>query len=162
MYSCTKFSTGYSCILKYSSTRSRARRGLKSTCESGMNPRTDWIRSGLLYCVLGREEITSTETVSFRWILPFWYLWLLLAHKASLVLWAKRKQKYQNGNIRRKLTAVPTSEREGKLSNPRGRAARAMHGENLRKFTETHARPPRALCTGFLAAKYTVPMGSAN
>jgi hypothetical protein len=29
---------------------------------------------------------------------------------------------------------------EGKLSNPRGRAARAMHGENLRKFTESRAR----------------------
>jgi hypothetical protein len=36
------------------------------------------------------------------------------------------------------------SEREGKLSNPRGRAARAMHGENLRKFTETRAAEPRA------------------
>ena len=40
---------------------------------------------------------------------------------------------------------VPTSKREGKLSNPRGRAARAMHGENLRKFTETRAAPPRAI-----------------
>ena len=50
------------------------------------------------------------------------------------------KQKYQNGNIHRKLK-VPTSEREGKLSNPR---ARAMHGENLRKFTETRAAAPRA------------------
>ena len=39
---------------------------------------------------------------------------------------------------------VPTSEREGKLSKPRGRAARAMQGENLRKFTETRAAAPRA------------------
>ena len=39
---------------------------------------------------------------------------------------------------------VPTSEREGKLSNPPARAARAMQGENLRKFTETRARSPRA------------------
>jgi hypothetical protein len=30
------------------------------------------------------------------------------------------------------------------MSNPRGRAARAMHGEKLRKFTETRANAPRA------------------
>jgi hypothetical protein len=55
-----------------------------------------------LYCIFGREEIT-------------------------LALFAQIKQKYQNGNIHRKLT-VPTSEREGKLSNPRVRAecARCM------------------------------------
>ena len=40
---------------------------------------------------------------------------------------------------------VPMSEREGKLSNPRARAARAMHGENLWKFMETRAQEPRAL-----------------
>jgi hypothetical protein len=66
-----------------------------------------------------------------------------LGNKASLALFPKRKQKYKNGNIHRKLK-VPTSEREGKLSNPRARAARAMHEENLRKFMETRARPPRA------------------
>ena len=82
-------------------------------------------------------------TVSFRWILPFWYFCFLLAHtcKARLALYAKRKQKYQNGNIHRKLR-VPTSEREGKLSNPRGRAARArcmdkIYG-NLRKPARDH------------------------
>ena len=64
-------------------------------------------------------------------------------YKASLALYRFCKQKYQKGFIHRKLT-VPTSEREGKLSNPRGRAARAMHGENLRKFTETRAHSPRA------------------
>ena len=42
---------------------------------------------------------------------------------------------------------VPTSKREGKLSNPRGRAARAMHGENLRKFTETRAAAACARCS---------------
>jgi hypothetical protein len=47
-------------------------------------------------------------------------------------------QMYKNGNIRRKLR-VPTSEREGELSNPRRRAARAMHRENLQKFTEIYA-----------------------
>jgi hypothetical protein len=47
-----------------------------------------------------------------------------------------RKQKYQNGNIRRKLR-VPTSEREGKLSNPRGRTAR----DAWRKFTEIYGNP---------------------
>ena len=60
-----------------------------------------------------------------------------------LALCANRKQKYQNGNIHRKLK-VPTSEREGTLSTPRARSARAMQGENFRKFTETRARPPRA------------------
>jgi hypothetical protein len=35
-------------------------------------------------------------------ILPFWYFCFLLAHKARLALCAKRKQKYQNGNIHRK------------------------------------------------------------
>ena len=39
---------------------------------------------------------------------------------------------------------VPTSEREGKLSNLRARRVGTMHGENLQKFTETRARPPRA------------------
>ena len=33
---------------------------------------------------------------------------------------------------------------EGKLLNPRTCAARAMHGEKLRNFTETRARAPRA------------------
>ena len=63
---------------------------------------------------------------------------------ARLALYCVFKQKYQKGFIHRKLT-VPTSEREGKLSNPRGRAARAMHGENLRKFTESRARTLRAM-----------------
>jgi hypothetical protein len=101
-------------------------------------------------------SLSDVGTLSFRWILPFWYFCFLLAYKPSLALYPVFKQKYQKGFIHRKLR-VQTSEREGKLSNPRGRAARAMHGENLRKFTETRARPPRALCTDFLVAKYTVP-----
>ena len=55
--------------------------------------------------------------------MPFSYFCFLLQYKARLALYCKRKQKYQNGNIHRKLK-VPTSEREGKLSNPRGPAAR--------------------------------------
>jgi hypothetical protein len=70
------------------------------------------------------------------------YFCLIWAYKARLALYAQIKQKYQNGNIHQKLT-VPTSEREGKLSNPRARAARAMLGENLRKFTETRPAAPR-------------------
>ena len=50
----------------------------------------------------------------------------VIGDKASLALSPIRKQKYQNGSIHRKLK-VPTSEREGKLSNPRARAARAMN-----------------------------------
>jgi hypothetical protein len=42
---------------------------------------------------------------------------------------------------------VATSGREGKLSNSRPRAGRAMHGENLRKFTETRSRALRACFT---------------
>jgi hypothetical protein len=63
-------------------------------------------------------------------------LCFLLADKASLALSAIRKQKYQNGNIHRKLK-IPTSEREGKLSNPRARAAR----DAWRKFTEIYENP---------------------
>jgi hypothetical protein len=87
--------------------------------------------------------------------LPFWYFCFLLAHKGSFALYAKRKQKYQNGNIHRKLK-VPTSEREGNLSNPRARRARAMHGENSQKFTKTRAAARRAPCGVFFAAKNTV------
>jgi len=94
----------------------------------------------------GHGKITDIGTVSFRWILPFWYFCFISAYKASLALYAERKQKYQNGNIHRKLT-VPTSEREGKLSNPRARAARAPCREkiyeNLRK--PAHARLARAM-----------------
>jgi len=65
----------------------------------------------------------------------FSYFFFLFIYKASLALDTKRKKKYQNDNIRKKLK-VPTSEREGKLSNPRERAARArcmnFSFENLR------------------------------
>jgi hypothetical protein len=40
--------------------------------------------------------------------------------------------------------AKSSNVREGKLSNPRAPPARAMHGENLRKFMETRACTPRA------------------
>jgi hypothetical protein len=95
------------------------------------------------YCILGYEEITDIGTLSFRWILPFWYFCYIFAYKANLDLYAKIKQKYQNGNIQWE-PRVPTSEREGKLSNPSARSARAMHGENLRKFMETRVGAPRA------------------
>ena len=75
----------------------------------------------------------------------------------SLDLYATRKQKYQNGNIHRNLR-VPTSKREGKLSNPHARAPRAR--DAWRKFTEIYGNPrgraARAPCIDFLAAKYTV------
>jgi hypothetical protein len=61
-----------------------------------------------------------------------------------LALYCKRQQKYQNGNIHRKLR-VPTSEREGKLSHLRARATRARCMEKIYgKFTETRAAAPRA------------------
>jgi hypothetical protein len=78
-----------------------------------------------------------------------------LSDKASLALFTNSKQKYQNGNIHRKIR-VPTSEREGKLSNPRARRAR----DAWRKFTEIYgnprARAARALCIDFLPLIGTV------
>jgi hypothetical protein len=106
------------------------------------------IRILQLYCTLGCQNFTDVGTFSFRWILPFWYFCFLFEDKARIALSSKRKQKYQNGNIHRKLK-IPTSEREGKLSNPRARRARAMHGENLLKFKETRAAAPRA-CYAFI------------
>jgi hypothetical protein len=38
--------------------------------------------------------------------LTFWYFCLIWAYKASLALYAQIKQKYQNGNIHRKLTVL--------------------------------------------------------
>ena len=100
----------------------------RSTC-------TMVLHVGMLYCTYHRQKNTDIETLSFRWILPFWYFCFLLGNVEGLALFPKRKQKYQNGNIHRKLR-VPTSEREGKLSNPRGHAARArcmnFFLENLR------------------------------
>jgi hypothetical protein len=64
-------------------------------------------------------------------------------NKASLALLPKRKQKYQNGNIHKKLK-VPTSEREGKLSNPRGRAARARFMKKIYGNLRKPARNRRA------------------
>jgi hypothetical protein len=109
------------------------------------------------YCILGYEKITDVRTLSFRWILPFWYFCFIFEYTASLDLYVKRKQKYQNGNIHRKLR-VPTSEREGKLSNLRTRAPRAR--DAWRKFQEIYGNPRgravRAPCIDFLAAKYTI------
>ena len=75
--------------------------------------------------------------------MSFLFFFLRKVYKARLALYTLRKKKHKNDIIHKKLK-VPTSEREGKLSNPRGCAARAMHGENLRKFTETRAKAPRA------------------
>jgi hypothetical protein len=108
------------------------------------------------YCTYGRQEITDVHTLSFRWIKPFWYFWLKTGYKASLALYPVFKQKYQKGFIHRKLR-VRTSEREGKLSNPRGRAARAMHEfffSKIYEFPRTNAA--RARCGDFLPPIGTV------
>jgi hypothetical protein len=89
-------------------------------------------------------------------ITVFKYFWFLLGNKTSLALYPKRKQKYQNGNIHKKLT-VPTSEGEGKLSNPRGRAARARCMNFPPKVYEIpRTDAARAPCVDFAAAKSTV------
>ena len=69
----------------------------------------------LLYIWL--RGITDPGTFSFRWIKPFWYFCLQKRYKASLALYRFCCQKYQKGFKYRKLE-VPTSEREGKRSNP--------------------------------------------
>ena len=80
----------------------------------------------------------------------------------SLDLYATRKQKYQNGNIHRKLQ-VPTSKREGKLSNPHARAPRAR--DAWRKFTEIYGNPrgraAREPCGDFLLIIGTVRYATA-
>ena len=52
--------------------------------------------------------LSDVGTLSFRWILPFWYFCLRKCDKASLALSHLRKRNYQNGSIHRKLR-VPTS-----------------------------------------------------
>ena len=84
--------------------------------------------------------------------MSFLFFFLRNVYKASLD--TLRKKKNKNDIIYEKLR-VPTSEREGKLSNPRARPASVMHEENLRKFTEP-ARRPRTLCSNFFIAKNTV------
>ena len=98
-------------------------------------------------------SLSDVGTVSFRWILPFWYFCCLLADKARLALSATRKQKYQNGNIHRKLK-VPTSEREGKLSNPRARAARAPCREKFFENLRKPARPRRVRAMHWFSADH--------
>jgi hypothetical protein len=69
-----------------------------------------------------------------------------------------RSKKNQKWIFRGKLT-VPTSEREGKLSNPRARAAGA------RCMEKSHGNPragtARAPCFDFATAKHTVASGSS-
>jgi hypothetical protein len=95
------------------------------------------------YCTFENSKIVDVETFSFRWTLLFWYFCFLLEDKARLALSSKRKQKYQNGNIYWKLR-VPTSERKGKLSNPRGRTARARCMEKIYGNLQNPAQELRA------------------
>ena len=63
----------------------------------------------------------------------FWFFCLICGDEARLICWIFHQK-----------LRVPTSEGEGKSSNPRVRRASAVHGENLRKFTETRAHVPCA------------------
>jgi hypothetical protein len=58
------------------------------------------------YYTCGWHKIMEVVTVSFLWILPFWYFCSILAYKVRLALYAKVKHKYQNGNINKKLTVL--------------------------------------------------------
>jgi hypothetical protein len=83
----------------------------------------------------------------------FYYV---LVNKLRLVLFTNRQKKYQNGNFHRKLR-VPTSGREGILSNPRARAARPPCIEKNREiYGNQRANTARALCINFALANSTV------
>ena len=90
----------------------------------------------------GLPSLSDVATVSFRSIIHFWYFCLIWGNKASLALFRQIKQKYQKWIIHRK-RRVPTSERESKLTNPRGRAPSARCMEkiygNLRKPVYAHS-----------------------
>ena len=84
----------------------------------------------------------------------------------ALVFSPKRKQKYQNGNIHRKL-GVPTSEREGKLSNPRARATRppcmGKIYRNLQKPARAlHARAMHWFCSSQKHSTKALPASDKN
>jgi hypothetical protein len=56
-------------------------------------------------------SLSNVATLSLRWIdlLPFRYFCFFRAYKASLALYARIKQKYQNGNIHRKLRVATST-----------------------------------------------------
>ena len=72
-------------------------------------PAVRYGRTYYMYCTYGREKITDVATLSFRWIIHFWYFCSIWAYKASLALYAQIKQKNQKWIIHRKLR-VATSE----------------------------------------------------
>ena len=121
----------------------------------------DWAHRYGVYCTFNYGKIMDIATVSFSWIIHFWFFWLISAYKASLALYAEINRENQKWIIHEKLT-VATSEREGKLSNPRA-APRAC--DAWRKFTEIYGNPcataARALCIDFLDAKCTAHSGTA-
>ena len=59
-------------------------------------------------CIARSTSSLDVGTVSFRWILPFWYFCFLLGNNVRLALSPKRKQNYQKCDIHGKLT-IPTS-----------------------------------------------------
>jgi hypothetical protein len=96
-----------------------------------------------LYCTYDWQKIMDVGTFSFRWIKTFLYFCVKKGYKASRAVYPVCKQKYQKGFIHRKLK-VPTSEREGKPSNPRGRAANARCMEKSYGNLRNPARVSRA------------------
>jgi hypothetical protein len=117
----------------------------------GRVPRLNLVNFVLqLYCILGYEKIMDVQSLSFRWIKPFWYFCLKTRYKASLALpgyiaFASRSIKtglfFESLEFERPRGRVNCQTREGA---PR---TRVMHGENLRKFTETRARLSRTCCS---------------
>ena len=95
-----------------------------------------------LYCIFGCGKITDVASLSFPWIIHFWFLCLISKYKERLALYSEIKHKNQNWIIHGKLR-VATSESEGKLSNPRGRAARVGC---MKCFFENLRNPAHARC----------------
>jgi len=96
------------------------------------------------YCTLDKPKSWTLELLSFDEYCRFDTSACASAIKRGSLYrtCASRNIKTAIFIVHRKLR-VPTSEREGKLSNTYVRAARAMHGENLWKFAETRARGSR-------------------
>ena len=79
----SKMSRAKPCVYVYTHT-ARCTKFSRSTC-------TMVLHVGMLYCTYHRQKNTDIETLSFRWILPFWYFCFLLRDKASLALSLKNQ-----------------------------------------------------------------------
>ena len=103
------------------------------------------------YCTIVQEQIVRLGFSNSRKVLHFCMWKFVGADKANRALSAQTNfhiQKYDGLENKEN----PSRALEVELSDPRVRAARAMQGENLRKFTKSRARAPyhydTIICSG--------------